>query len=162
MCNRRYNGKGSWIGCDGECQNWYHFNCVGLSVTDEPPKGVVPSVVQLLTNTQLLLWWLCLSCTIKLSWTKHISLFQMVVWNHSVASLWNVDTLLFHEMDRFFGSNSTWTVQNSPAITRPLTCLSSKLDCLPLVFDSSVNPRPFWLHEEGRVSHVARRVWDPD
>ena len=33
------HGKGSWIGCDGECQNWYHFNCVGLSVTDEPPKG---------------------------------------------------------------------------------------------------------------------------
>ena len=39
VCNRRYNGKGSWIGCDGECQNWYHFNCVGLSVTNEPPKG---------------------------------------------------------------------------------------------------------------------------
>ena len=39
VCNRRYNGKGSWIGCDGECQNWYNFKCVGLLVTDEPPKG---------------------------------------------------------------------------------------------------------------------------
>ena len=38
VCNKRYNGKGSWIRCDGECQNWYHFNCVG-PVTAEPPKG---------------------------------------------------------------------------------------------------------------------------
>jgi len=21
----------AWIGCEGECQNWYHFSCVGLS-----------------------------------------------------------------------------------------------------------------------------------
>ena len=48
--------------------------------------GFVPSVVQLLTNTQLLLWWLCSSCIVnylKLNWMHYL---LIVDWN-----LWNVD-----------------------------------------------------------------------
>lgn len=61
-----HNGKDHGLCVHGECQNWYHFNHVGLSVAHEPLKEVwfcPKCILQLSTNTQSL-WWLCSCCII--------------------------------------------------------------------------------------------------
>ena len=29
-CKKAYNKNQPMIGCDGPCENWYHFGCVGI------------------------------------------------------------------------------------------------------------------------------------
>ena len=38
ICNKKYrkNDSDNWIGCDGECNRWFHYKCVG--VTDVPQE----------------------------------------------------------------------------------------------------------------------------
>ena len=48
---------------------------------------------------------------------------------------WNADTPLFRKANRFFGSFSTWTVQNS--LNNAVTHLPLTQGCLPLLINST-------------------------
>ena len=105
--------KGPWIVCDGECQNWYHFNHVGLSVAHEPLKEVwfcLKCTSTLNYNTQSL-WRLCSCCIIifKLN-SAHLFTPAMFLWIDMLLhylpwyknfSTWHLSLLWLHHNPNF-------------------------------------------------------------